>query len=428
MGAPRGLPVCSSPLFGNPGITVGLSTGTGIHTSRGAVPIEDVRAGDEVMATHGYKPMTAWFDRGIQDIVEILTESGTLFRCTPSHGVAVLADAWGGHTSKKAGDLTPEDRLLFITRAIDGESQALLPLPDQRVSDHSGSTVHQPALDVETAWFLGKFFADGYVQVKPLNERGKLGNTQFSVSCGTKEVAQVERTVAWMTRHGLHVQHLHGKGNWITLRSSNRRIARWIAGYKRPNTPLRIPEPVWRSSIEVRAAFVAGLMDGDGCFTDRPVTVVATVYEEFGRAAVKLLATLGIIAEVRCRRPATPKGWKAQWIVTIKDSLALQRAEQLIGSHACKTWIGRIGKQAGYTVPGWMVKRDVPREQWASLWPSSRDPNMNSATLTQIVQATHYVPVAVRKVRPCGAAHTYELQIGDGNMFVAEGYLVCGQP
>jgi ribonucleotide reductase class II len=226
----------------------------------------------------------------------------------------------------------------------------------------------------------------------------------------------------------MHVQHLQGKGNWITLRSGNRRIARWIAGYKRPNTPLDIPEAVWRSSIEVRAAFVAGLMDGDGCFTDRPVTVVSTVYEEFGRAAVKLLATLGIIAEIRCRRPATPKGWKPQWIATIKDSLALQRAEQLIGSHACNTWIGRIGKQAGYTVPGWMVKRDLTWDRWASIWTGSRDANMNSATLTQIVNATHYVPVAIRKVRPCGVDRTYDIEVRDGSMFVAEGYLVYTQP
>jgi ribonucleotide reductase class II len=414
-------------MFGNPS-GVGLCAGSRIHTSRGALPIEEVHDGDRVMAAHGYKRVTALVDRGNKDIVEILSESGTLFSCTPNQRVAVLTDVWGGHTSKKAHDLAQDDRLLFITRATDGVCEPLLSLPDRRASDHSGSTVYQPALDTETAWFLGKFLADGYVQVTPHNQRGKLGNTQFSVACGTKELDQVERTIAWMTRHGLHVQRLRGNGNWITLRSSNRRIARWMTGYKMPNTPLNIPDVVWRSPIEIRAAFVAGLMDGDGCFTDRPVTVVATVYEQFGRTLVKLLATLGVIAEIRCRRPATPRGWKAQWIVTIKDSLALERAEELIGSHACTAWVGRVGKQAGYTVPGWIVKRDVPREQWASLWPSSRDPNMNSATLTQIVQATHYVPVAVRKVRPCGAAHTYELQIGDGNMFVAEGYLVCGQP
>src|SRR5207244_3035692 len=39
-------------------------------------------------------------------------------------------------------------------------------------------------------------------------------------------------------------------------------------------------------------------------------------------------------------------------------------------------------------------------------------------------EATHYGPVAVREVRACGSAHTYDIEVRDGSMFVAEGYLV----
>ena len=118
------------------------------------------------------------------------------------------------------------------------------------------------------------------------------------------------------------------------------------------------------------------------------MTVVATVYESFAREIVKLLATLGVIAEVRQRRPANELGWPAQWVVSIKDALALQRAEDTLGAKACSTWVPRQGKQAGYTVPGWMVRRDVPRDRWADVWPASRDANMNSTTLTALVAAS----------------------------------------
>ena len=100
------------------------------------------------------------------------------------------------------------------------------------------------------------------------------------------------------------------------------------------------------------------------------------------------------------------------------------RAAEVIGAHSCGTWIPRKGKQAGYTVPGYMVKRDLKRQEYASLWPSSRDENMNSATLTSIVDATHYVPVKVLSVEPAGEAHTYDIEVDDGHTFVAEGYLV----
>ncbi|NJM08162.1 hypothetical protein HC891_21250, partial [Candidatus Gracilibacteria bacterium] len=174
----------------------------------------------------------------------------------------------------------------------------------------------------------------------------------------------------------------------------------------------------------MRAAFIAGLMDGDGCYSDRPVTIVSTIYEPFAREVVKLLATLGLIAEIRMRRPETDEGWKAQWVVSIKDVLALQNASIVLGSHSCSPWVVRKGKQSGYTVPGHLVKRDLPRKDYVNLWPSSRDAHMNSATLTTLVDATHYVPVAIVEVRPCGDAHTYDIEVRDGSMFVAEGYLV----
>ncbi|HFE66076.1 MAG TPA: hypothetical protein ENJ93_02340, partial [Chloroflexi bacterium] len=321
--------------------------------------------------------------------------------------------------------ITPEDRILFITHPIDGEEMALAPLPPKRATDHSGSDVQQPALDVETAWFMGKFFADGYVRVTAHTQNGKGGNTTFSVACHEEETEQIERVERWMARHGLSARDHSGKEErCVKLRSGNRQIARWMYQYKQPKTPLEIPEEIWRAPLPVRAAFIAGIMDGDGSYTERPVTVISTVYEGFARDLVKLLASLGIIAEIKLRRPATEQGWAALWTVSIKDALALNKAEEIIGEHSCGRWVARKGKQAGYSVPGSLVKRDLPRRMWRSVWPASRDAHMNSATLTEMVRATHYVPVQVVDIRESGEAPTYDLEVQDGSTFVAEGYLV----
>ncbi|WP_152976718.1 ATP cone domain-containing protein [Herpetosiphon geysericola] len=402
-----------------------LPAGTRVHTKRGAIPIEQVTTNDEVMTSDGYKKVTGWVDQGRQGILEIVTESGTIFRCTPHHRVAVLKDVRGGYEFKYASELNEDDRLLFITNPIDGEDQELLPLPTKRDADNSGSIILQPTLNTETAWFLGKFFADGYVALTEHNEKGKGGNTEFAIACHINETEQIDRITAWMEDHGITARIVHQDGNWISIRSGNRQIARWMHQYKQAKQELVIPEVLWRSSQATRAAFIAGIMDGDGCYSDRPVTIVATIYENFARDVVKLLATLGIVSEIRMRRPETEQGWNAQWVVSIKDALALQKAIVILGEHSCGEWIPRHGKQAGYTVPGWMVKRDVAYKEYSRVWPSGRDANMNSATLTAMVDATHYVPVSIKELRNGGDAHTYDIEVRDGSMFVAEGgYLV----
>jgi ribonucleotide reductase alpha subunit len=402
-----------------------LPAGTRVHTRRGSIPIEEVVVGDDVMTATGYKPVTGWVDQDVQQIVELVTESGTIFRCTPDHRIAVLTDVWGGYQFKQAQHLTPEDRILFITHPIDGEESDFLPLPDKRAADNSGSEVRQPSLNPESAWFMGKFFADGYVQITPHTANGKGGNTTFSIACHEKEQAQIKRVASWMMQHGLNIyDHSSEQERCAKLRSNNRQIARWMYQYKQPNMPLIIPEEIWRAPLPIRAAFIAGVMDGDGTYTDRPVTVVTTIYEMFARDLAKLLATLGIIAEVRLRRPATEQGWQPLWVVSIKDALALERAEEILGNYACQEWVSRKGKQAGYTVPGHLVKQDLSRDVWGNKWPASRDPHMNSATLTTIVEATHYVPIQVVKIRDGGQAHTYDIEVQDGSTFVAEGYLV----
>mgnify|MGYP001615354651 FL=1 len=402
-----------------------LPAGTRIHTRRGSIPIEEVVRGDDVMTASGYKPVTGWVTQGVQQLAELVTESGTVFRCTPNHRIADLSDVWGGYVFKQAQHITKDDRILFITHPIDGVPTHFLPLSIKRNSDHSGSSVSQPQLNADSAWFLGKFFADGYVQITPHTPNGKDGNTTFSIACHESETEQIARVNDWMMRHGLNAgDHASEDERCVKLRSNNRQIARWMYQYKQPNVPLRIPEEIWRGSQDVRAAFVAGVMDGDGTYSDRPITVVSTVYEGFARDIIKILATLGIIAEMRMRRPETPDGWQPLWVASIKDAHAVTRASEIIGMHACGTWIRRKGKQAGYTVPGKFVKRDVPRTLWKQKWPSGRDENMNSATLTELVNAKQYVPVRVVEIRDGGSAKTYDLEVQDGSTFVAEGYLV----
>lgn len=399
-----------------------LPKGSRIHTRRGAIPIEEVVIGDEVMTERGYKNVTGWSNEGKKEIVELVTQSGTIFRCTPDHRIAILADVYGGYTFKEAQDITPEDRVLFVRHTIDGNHQTLFPLPNKREADHSGSSIRQPELDEETAWFLGKFFADGYVQTTPHNERGKGGNTTVSVACHEDETNQIERILSWFYSHGLHVGITSGEnGERCTkLRTNNRQIARWLANYKQAGNTLVIPEEIWRATPETRRSFLAGVTDGDGAVNNRPLVLCSTVYETFARDLAKLYTTLGIITEVRLNRPAIGV-WQPLWHLVVKEKESRDRAVNIINEFGCKTAVTKK-KQQGYTVPGTMVKSDLKYMDYGRMWDGSGD--MNAHTLGQITGQDWFVPVIVNEVRYAGTANVYDIEVKDGEVFVAEGYLV----
>ena len=395
-----------------------LPIGTRIPTKRGMLPIEDVVVGDSVVTERGYKSVTGVMEQGVQNLVRIHTESGTYLDCTPNHRVAVLSSALGDYEFKEAQNLIGGDRLLFVPMEGDGVDAPLPALPEFFPHDSKRVCIGQPNLTTEFAWFLGKFFADGHVQVQ--------GNrVRASVSCATSEPDQIARIVAYLETLGVSKTVRKGEGNWVVIQINAAQFSRWLSTVKVSKEPLQIPEYIWRASVPIRSAFLAGVMDGDGSFGARPVTVVSTVYENFGREIVRLLASLGVVSELRKISSNRPDSWQQLWNVSIKDARTLRIAEEVIGSYACTEWVPRHQSQNGYTVPRNMIVRDLPRNMYSSRYSSQRPRGMNSSAWADITGVTNMVPVAVVSVEPLdNALETFDLEVQDGAVFSAEGYLV----
>lgn len=391
---------------------------TRIHTKKGSIPIQEVEVGDMVMTDGGYKKVIDWVYQGKQQLVEINTESGTMFKCTPNHRIAVLKDVFGGYIFKRADELNSTDRLLFITQAIDGEEQQLVSLPEKKIADHSGSIIKQPVLDEKTAWILGKFFADGYVQITKHTAIGKKGNTQVSFSCHINEIDQIQRIKEWFVSILIIPQTVKTKGNRVVIRSSNRQLARWFVQYKQAKQPLIIPTCIWKSKKTIRASFLAGVIDGDGCYTNRPFRVVSTVYKQFGYDLIKLLATLGIIAEFHISRKSKGK-WQTLYRVNIKNDKSLQIFRDIIASYP----IHERERHFGYTIPKEFAVRDIKNQDYRKKWDTKSD--MNSSTCSDITGKEGFIPVKIKSVVLLDTQeNTYDITVADQHVFVAEGYLV----
>ena len=404
-----------------------LPAGTRVHTSRGAIPIEDVIVGDLVVTLQGYKPVTATWNQGVQNVVTINLEGNKKFICTPNHKMAVLIGADGSYEFKEASRLEKYDRLIFVNVPTDGVPTYLLPLPEKKLADHSGSKVKQPLLTTNTAWFLGHFFADGYVYVTQHNSKGKQGNSYISTANNaTTDIEQIQRCSSWMEEHGLHVSKWGPAEdeNCIKLRSSNRQISRWLYQYKQPHKPLVIPEEIWRAPVEIRAAFIAGVMDGDGSFSGGDVRVVSTVYDNFARDIISLLASLGIISEFHITRKSDNReGWQALYTVGIRSRVAQKNFQKIVGKYMCKKFTVNSRSGKGYSIPLDMAKGFVPNSVYRKKWTASSD--MNSDTFSNLTGVENYTPVKVLSVENNAQyEQTYDIEVRDNHEFVADGLLV----
>lgn len=392
-----------------------LSKGTGVHTDKGVIPIEQIKVNDLVMTSQGYRKVTESLYQGKQDIVRVELETGYSFNCTEDHRVAVLTDVYGNYKFKKIRDIHSKDRLLFITEPININSDtiSLKKLRDFREADKIRTPIKQPILDEQTAWILGKFLTDGHVLIKEYTNKGKDGNRRVGFSCHIDETEQIDRITNWFEDIGVIPTITKEKGNWCNIISNNRRLTDWFSNYKKANTSINIPEEIFQSSKNIREAFILGIVDGDGTKKDRPFVAVSTVYKDFGLQLIKLLATLGILSEIKLRRKK--KGnWKELYVVTVKDSLSLQKIYDFILDVPV-----RKGKQKGYNVPIEFVKKVSPSKIWNKRIPTLRDANHH--TVKEIFGFYNNIPVKVKDISLLGEESTYDISVEEQVSFVIEG-------
>jgi ribonucleotide reductase class II len=240
-----------------------------VHTAQGLVPIKDVQVGDWVQTPLGLRRVVDKFDQGIQDVYEVET-NGPLPRATVNHRMAVLADAAGKIVWKRVGELEPGDRLLHNTQILPG-TVTHLPADFTAERPQQSRTVKAitlPDLTPEVAWLIGFTHGDGYIALGR-NKHGKpYGRVEWTMSSLDTHVTprlqqKLDRALA---QFGLTATHGQVNGeNTAKSVCSSIRLAEYFHQYiKQANQPLTVPEFIWRGSVDVRAAYLAGLVDSDG--------------------------------------------------------------------------------------------------------------------------------------------------------------------
>jgi len=399
-----------------------LPAGTLVHTAEGLVPIEKVKVGSQVMTSQGLSRVTDWVEQGVQPISQVVTQMG-VFEATDKHKIAVISDVSGGYSWKKLHELEPGDRMVFVDRLIEGVATEF---PSYNYASPLGSTtctnITIPKLDAEMAWLLGLFQGDGYVNDK-----------EVSIAVAGDQGDIAARAMSCLQRFGVNVtvQDPRDGDQCFKVRVKSKQLAEFLGQFKQPKTTLEVPDIVLRGLPEVRAAFVAGLMDADGSIKNRPLVVAASVYPSFLEGVQAVLASLGVPSRFQLHKDKSREtnGWQPLFHLTVVGEKALAGFQRKVASHSLKFTETRESSRSQYDygfpsqmaldggVSGWKDGQ----MRWSR---SSRQ--ITIARLEDLTgQDVVLVPVEViyveHRVRE---DETYDISVEAGEFVVQGGYLV----
>ena len=397
-----------------------------VHTDRGLVPIRDVQVGDRVQTPIGFRRVTNKFDQGIQDVYEV--EANSIFpRATLSHRMAVLSDAKGGVTWKRLEEMEAGDRLCHNIQTLPGSVTSLPPDTTAQRPDKSrtAKSITIPDLTADVAWLIGFTHGNGYVALGR-NKHGKsYGNVGWSMNASQPELTQeiqekIDRALALFGLTSTR-STLKNENTAKSICSSIRLAEYFYQHIKQPKQPLTVPTFILQGPIEVRAAYLAGLMDSDGSVKNRPPYLVTTVYPHFARQVGAVLSSLGIAGRMAIVRPQVDH-WQVKYNISIPALKGLYNA--IIAPHSLKGSLREGLKMYGFTLPGEMMRAQYTYSEMQAMgFQGSRRVDSNYERYRAESEVEIDIPVTVKGLGSYDSVQTYDIEVEEAHCFYCDGYL-----
>ncbi|MCS6959655.1 MAG: ribonucleoside-triphosphate reductase, adenosylcobalamin-dependent [Pseudanabaenaceae cyanobacterium SKYGB_i_bin29] len=397
-----------------------------VHTIRGLVPIKDVQVGDLVQTPIGFRRVVQKFDQGVQEITEIETNA-TFPRATLNHRVAVLADAEGGIKWKYVVALEPNDRLIHNTQVIPGIVTSLPPdtTAQRPKQSRTAKSITIPDLTPDVAWLIGFTHGNGYVALGR-NKYGKpYGRVEWAMNSAQIELSQkiqqkIDRVLALFgvtaTRKNSRTE------NTAKVICSSIRLAEYFHQHiKQPNCPLEVPQWILQATVEIRAAYLAGLMDSDGAVNNRPPHLLTSIYRKFSRQVGVLLSSLGIPSRLKILTPTQEK-WQVKYNLTIPA--CKKQYNSLIAPYSIKGAVKEGLKMYGFTIPGEMMRSCYTYSEMRKMgFNGAHDIDANYERYIEQSDVDMDIPVTFKGLGVQDYVPTYDLEVEEAHCFYCDGYL-----
>ena len=402
-----------------------------VHTARGLVAIKDVHIGDRVQTPIGFRAVVNKFDQGVQNVYDIDTNAMPS-RATANHRHAVLSNVSAEQTLdqitwKRVGDLAEGDRLMHNTQILPG---TVTELPTDFTSDrpaqsHTAKALEIPKLTADVAWLIGFTHGDGYVALGRNKHDKPYGRVEWAMNANTPELTHSlqQKLDRALNEFGITATHgvVAGENTARTVCSSIR-LAEYFHHYiKQPRVTLVVPEFILKGSVEVRAGYLAGLMDSDGAVNNRPPHLVTTVYRSFARQIGVVLSSLGIAGRLSIVQPQD-ESWQVKYNITLP---ALKgRYNSIVALHSVKGELRQGLKSHGFTIPGAMMREAYTYSEMRDMgFEGARTTDPNYERYCGESDIALDIPVTVRGLSSYDSVQTYDIEVEEAHCFYCDGYL-----
>lgn len=403
-----------------------LPEGTIVTTSTGSKLIENIIVGDVIKTIKGEHKVTATFDQGIQKTIIIRHEFGN-FECTPNHRVAVFNTPFTWEF-KEAKDLISGDRLVYDPTGWESDIVTKLPIhqkTEQQLSSRNttGIDIFVPELDEDLAWMIGAFHGNGSVSI-PEDGHGSL-----SFACHSNRSDIVEKFAKQIARFGVNPKiSQRSEENTIDVRVRCVQLATYFKTNIKKNGSgdLEVPAFISNARKSIRASYLAGIFDTDGCATNRPMTVMSSVCLQFLKELQTLCLSLGFLTSTSSsKKTRRPSHWKPIYNLVVKGGEGRNRFLEVVSPYSIKATEAPAYKVSRglYSFPTPMV--DEYRK--GNKFPGKLTPNENQTTdwlSRKNGLSFSALPVEFKGIEEGREVHTYDIEVDEIHQFTANGFVV----
>ncbi len=417
--------------------------GTLVATPEGWRPIESLQIGDSVLTHRGPRPIADFMPNGLKPCYRVRTREGYEVEVTEGHKFAYWNAGDGRFETRPIESFLPGESLYLLLQDIEGGSPIPLHIP-RAIDLPQATTIEEMVfpgeLNDEFAYVLGLMYGDGELRTSsPYRVRVCFGKNPTDQEALARFRVYGERLFGEAPIL-LGDETGHQQWGYTRKRLIEFLVANGLA--KGKAHLLQFPRVLFKARPEVRAAFIAGIIDSDGTYQARGGWSISSVDRAFLVELQRLLLTLGIPSKIKLNRKRQGT-WKDLYRLSVVGYTFIDRLVQCLTPYSAKVRLDfkpsdgadrgwgyrptlfaplstRVERRGGYQRLERTVASTNETTGYGALVKLAEHPDVAIAQYAQ--ELSQCVQVTLESVESTEIAPTYDIEVQDVHLLSANGF------